>query len=324
MIVRLGARRALVFLVLVAALAAPSAAQIPGLRGALGRAAGRVAGQAVAERIGYADLLRRDPITTALPDARWAAPAFALPRDAGPARPLASLRRGDGGAFVLQPGLYEMHVQSYCLRAGTHGPGRGDGYLYAPPLGPADEVVIAILQNSVRRPDIAQSDIQQLLWAIVARARVEDLSARLGAVAAALLTTRQLATLNRDALSAGVELAMQGAPPLVRQTLEAEQRLRSLLTDGGSFAEMEAAAVLTGAARIGPGSRDVPAGQWSAHPDGYHVRYTPQGYKHTVVQVYVEPRGRGVGRLFDPATHIAVPGNTSQQRLAQSARPYGD
>lgn len=314
--------RILPLCVLALALSSCSSGGLSGIRDSATRTVAGTVGRAAADRVGYTDLLDREPITTKLADARWAAPAFSLPASAGRARPLADLQQTAEGFFVLREGLYSMHVQSYCLHAGTHGPGSGDGYLYAPPLGPADDAVMSILRNSVRQPRIAQRDIQLLLWAIVARAQVEDLDGSLRAVAAQLLTPRQLATLNRDALSAGMDLAMQGAPPAIRRTLEAEQRLRTLLTTGGSFADMERAAVLSGAVGLGPGSRTVPSGQWSLHPDGFYVRYDPQGYTNTIVQVYVAPRSAAIGRPLDLATQIAVPGNTSRQRLAQSARPY--
>jgi hypothetical protein len=299
--------------------AAEADAQIPG---ALRRAAGRVVGRAAAG-LTPDELLNRAPITTSLEDARFAAndrDGF-TPRE--PLRQLTSLRRTDNGGFILEPGYFEMHAQSYCLKAGTHGPGGGDGYLYAPPLGPAELAVMSIVRNSVSRPEIPQRDIQLLLWAIIARSQFEDLEHGLQATAARLLTPRQLATLNRDALSTGVTLALGSAPPLVRQTLQAESDLRSMLADpGASFSQMERVAVLAGMAPMGPGSRAVPSGRWSLHPDGYYVRYLPQGYSHTVTQIWVPPGSEGVGKQYDPATHIAVPGNTSRQRLIQSGRVY--
>lgn len=51
---------------------------------------------------------------------------------------------------MLQAGYYVFTDQSYCLHAGTHGPGGGDGYLYAPPKGPAEDAVMSILHNSAR------------------------------------------------------------------------------------------------------------------------------------------------------------------------------
>ena len=62
------------------------------------------------------------PITTSLEDAKWGAPDRDnfTPREAK--RSLMTLQRTPNGGFVLQPGYYEMHTQSYCLHAGTHGP----------------------------------------------------------------------------------------------------------------------------------------------------------------------------------------------------------
>ena len=104
---------------------------------------------------------------------------------------------------------------------------------------------------------------------------------------------------------------------------EAEAQLRQLLTNpAASFAEMERVAVLAGAVGMGPGSRAVPSGRWSLHPDGYYVRYIPQGYSYTVTQIWVPQGSPAVGKEYDPATHIAVPGNTSRQRLVQSGRAH--
>lgn len=296
-----------------------AAAQIGGLGRTLGRAASRLNVDAV---------LRGDaPITTSLPDARWAVDSLDnfTPRESK--RSMLQLQRTPNGGFVLQPGYYEMNTQSYCLKAGTHGPGGGDGYLYAPTKGPAEDAVTTILRNSVNHPEIQQSDVQTLLWAIIARAKFEDMSAEHKATAARLLTPRQLASLNRTALDMvpgpALEAAMSRVPPLVRQVFQAEAQLRQMLTTPGtSFQQLEAAAVLAGMAPLGEGSRTVPNGRWNLHPDGYYVRYIPQGYSRTTTQVWVPQGSPAVGKEYDPATHIAVPGNTARQRLVQSGRAH--
>lgn len=265
------------------------------------------------------------PITTSLSDAKWGAAdkdGF-TPREA--ARSLLTLQRTPNGGFVLQPGYYILQTQSYCLKAGTHGPGDGDGYLFAPPKGPAEDAVMTILRNAVQRPEIEQHDIQVLLWAIIARAKFEDLQPEMKATASKLLTPRQLAALNRNALDvlSGNALtdALGGVPEPLRQIAQAEAQLRQMMTNpGSSFAEMERVAVLSGAAPLGPGSQNVPSGRWSIHPDGYYVRYLPSGYSSTRVEIWVPQGSPAVGKEYDPATHIAVPGNTARQRLIQSGR----
>lgn len=265
------------------------------------------------------------PITTDLSDAKWgdASKDGFVPPEA--ARSLMTLQRTSSGGFVLQPGYYNLQTQSYCLKAGTHGPGGGDGYLYAPPKGPAEDAVMTVLRSSVQQADIPQQDIQALLWAIIARAKFEDLQPQMKSTAARLLTPRQLASLNRSALDvmSGNALtdALGGVPEPLRQIAQAEAQLRQMMTTpGASFAEMERVAVLSGAAPLGEGSQSVPSGRWSLHPDGYWVRYIPSGYSSTRVEIWVPQGSPAVGKEYDPATHIAVPGNTARQRLIQSGR----
>lgn len=296
---------------------APLNAQIGRLRRAVARAAESVDPRRLLES--------PPPITTNLDDAVWAVDSLDSHNpNPGVFSPLTALARGPHGGFVLRPGHFAMQAQSYCLKAGTHGPGGGDGYLYAPPRGPAEDQVMSIVRNSVQHPGIHQHDIQLLLWAIIARAKFENLQPNLKAVAAQLLTPQQIVTLNRSAwelAGPALEQAMASLPEPAQQVLRAESQLRDMLTSASSsFEDMERVAVLAGVAPRGEGSRDVPSGRWSRHPDGYYVRYLPAGYPSTRVEVWVPEGSPAVGREFDPATHIAVPGNTARQRLIQSAR----
>lgn len=265
------------------------------------------------------------PITTNIADAIYGKDSLDnfTPRE--PKRSLMVLQRTPNGGFVLQPGYYEFHDQSYCLHAGTYGPGGGDGYLYAPTKGPAEDAVMSIVRNSVQHPEIQQHDVQVLLWAIIARAKFEDLEPRLKLTAAMLLTPRQLAVLNRSALQTVQETALRevDVPEPVRVILDAENKLRGMVTSANSsYEQMESVAVLAGLAPRGPGSINVPAGRWSLHPDGYYVRYLPNSYTNTIVQIWVPQGSPAVGKEYDPATHIATPCNTARQRLIQSGRPY--
>ena len=314
--------RRIVFLPILAVILCSVQQQSLGQLGKIKDAAGKLGNKAPGSSL----LEGTPPITTSLSDATFADPS--LDRTPTPGfSSLMSLDRSLGGGFILRAGYYEMHTQSYCLKAGTHGPGGGDGYLYAPPKGPAKDAVVTIVHGSVRHAEIPQQKIQLLLWAIIARAKFENLSPDLKAVAALLLTPQQIATLNRGALDylpgPAHDKAMQSVPGPVRQALEAEARLRQMLTDpNSSFAQMEAVAVLSGAAPLGEGSFQVPSGRWSRHPDGYFVRYLPSSYSHTLTQVWVPEGSEAIGREYDPAMHIAVPGNTARQRLIQSGRAH--
>jgi hypothetical protein len=269
-------------------------------------------------------LAKKAGISTSLADARWGDPSqdSFVPRMAK--RELSGLQHTPNGGFVLQPGYFSFNGQSYCLHAGTHGPGKGDGYLYGPTLGAAKDAVITIVRNSVQHPEIDQHTIQALLWAILSRAKIEDLSSEQKIAAAQLLPPRQLAGLNRgvfDMLTTGP--IADNLPREVRAVMQAEADLRRMLvTPGTSYGELERVAVLAGMAPLGEGSIGVPTGRWSHHPDGYWIRYLPNSYSNTVVEIWVPTDSPGIGKEYDPATHIAVPGNTSRQRLIQSGRAY--
>ncbi|MBE0433311.1 hypothetical protein IBX73_07590 [candidate division WOR-3 bacterium] len=200
--------------------------------------------------------------------------------------------RGPKGGVMLSPGLYESLVQSYCLHAGTYGPSKGDGYSYAPLKGQFATIVQSTIRGSLEHPDIPQHDIQVLLWALIARTKFSDMSAKMQATAAKLLTPKQLFEVNGGALSLIPEeklaAALPDLPPQMQKVLQAEARLRSMLTTvEPTYEQLERVAVLTGIPPIGEGSREVPRGRWSLRPDGFFVRYFPRSYPQTLVQIYV-------------------------------------
>jgi len=209
--------------------------------------------------------------------------------------PLSLQPRATGGEFRVAGGAYAMEVESYCLRAGGYAPGRGDGYLHAPAKGARAAVVRNILHRAQAHPQIEQGQIQVLLWAILSRSKVSDMSGDLLATAKALLTPEEIYQVNGGALglvpSEVLDQAVRKAPPLLGEALEAEAKVRGLLSEGdATYGQIERAAVLAGEAPVGEGSREVPWGRWSYHPAGYFIRYMPHGYPQTVVWVYAPER----------------------------------
>lgn len=228
----------------------------------------------------------------------------------------------DGG-FMLCPGFYEMENMSYCLKAGTHGPSQGDGYMYAPTKGKMDDIVNAILINyASKHPELAQRDVQMLLWAIIARAKFKNLSGKLKVVSGLLLTPEQLVKLNGGYVETlGGEALNKGlvdVPPAVQKVMEAENNIRRLVETGvDSYEDFERFAILAGMAPND--NSEVVRGMWSLHPDGFYVRYFPSGYSRTKTQVYVpDTKGKVV---YNAIGTIACPANTGAQRLAQTNTP---
>jgi hypothetical protein len=270
------------------------------------------------------DILKKPaPITTNFGDVKMEG---SLPETFGNDKkyfPLYDAKRSENGGFVLCPGYYEMMNMSYCLHAGTHGPSQGDGYMYAPTKGDMEDIVDAVLfAHQTKHPEIDQHDVQLLLWAIISRAKFKNLSSRLKTVATLLLTPEQIVklnggyveTLSGEALNKG----LINMPAPMRSVMEAENKIRGLVESGvDDYDQFEKLAVLTG---IAPNDHpEIHRGIWTLHPDGYYIRYFPQGYSRTKVQIYVPEKKGQI--TYNAIKTIACPANTNAQRLAQTNMP---
>ena len=240
-------------------------------------------------------------------------------------QPLYLLPKNPEGGYILCEGYYEMTNKSYCLQAGTYGPSKGDGYMFAPVLGPKQAIVISILKNAEKHAEVTQHDVQILLWTIIARTKFANYAGNVKLTALKLLSTKELTQLEGGALGILpidlLQKAKDQMPAGLQAVFEAENNIRQLVASGNyTYADMEKYAILAGMA---PPRTDVPRGIWTKHPDGYFVRYLPSGYSVTKVQVYVpkELMTAGTKLIYDAAGDIACPANTGAQRLAQTNEP---
>ncbi|MDI6850206.1 MAG: hypothetical protein QME69_10505 [Candidatus Saccharicenans sp.] len=192
----------------------------------------------------------------------------------------------------LLPGLWEGSFQSYCLKAGTYGPGEGDGYAYAPLKGKQADIVANVLKNSVYHPEVDQKDVQLLLWAIIARSKLSECNKEIQKTARILLAPKEYDRLNGGALGKipqpVLNAALQKLPPVARDVFQAEARLREMMVSSvlAPYHEVESVAVRVGDVLPPPDSRDINWGRWSFDPDGYFIRYFPYGYRTTRTQIY--------------------------------------
>lgn len=241
---------------------------------------------------GLDQVLKEKPaLTTSLDDAKLEVP-FLDDFNPASAAPLTEVPYDyEQGWPLVMGGVAEHWAQSYCLHAGRYGPGGGDGYLDAPLAGPLASIIQTVLENSVRHLDVPQRQVQQLIWSILARSRISDLSTELQQAARILLTPEQIRKLDGGALAqipAEVRDQVFGKlPPLVRMALDAEASLRELLASHADFSALEQVAVLSGDPPASEDDRPVPEGRWSFTPEGCFVRYFPEGYSKTRIQLYV-------------------------------------
>ena len=207
---------------------------------------------------------------------------------------LSDLDQNENGDYIVREGLYSAFNKSFCLKAGTYGPSRGDGHLLAPLAGPKAFLVEKLLENWLTRdPSIPQRDVQCLIWAIIARTDVDKMDNRYKLVLARLLDAEDMTklaanSLKDKALELGIDKAKDEIPPEVYKVYAAERDLRSLYSKANStYEQFESYAVLAGIAPAEHLIRETSKARWSWHPNGYFIRMTPHGYSSTKVDVYI-------------------------------------
>lgn len=302
-------------------------AQLGNLSNKVGKAGAAVA----AKELGLDQILKKPAaITTSFEDVNMQGSKMPAEINFKNPQPLSKLPKSPTGGYQLCAGYFELTNKSYCLKAGTFGPSKGDGYMYAPVLGPKEKIVETILRNAESKPSIEQHNIQMLLWAIIARTKFINFSGPIKATAIALLTAKELTELEGGALGLLpgniMEKAKDKLPPAAQAAFEAENNIRNLVASGQyTYADMERLAIQAGMA---PVREDVPAKIWTLHPDGYYIRYIPNGYATTTVQLYVPEdlitNLGGKALSYDAVGDIACPANVGAQRLAQTNETKGE
>jgi hypothetical protein len=222
------------------------------------------------------DLLEEKNITTSIEDAYPVAFWLNDLTDRTPIEP-------EDYNAPLAPGYYKLTVQSYCLKAGTHAPTKGNGHLFAPIKGKRDDLVINILTRSVDHPEVAQHDIQLLLWSIIYGAKFTDLEPGLQMRVKPLLLDAEIAD-----LSIGIkDIPTDILPSGVKETAEFYKSLRQKLVDpASSYEDIERMAVIPGDPPSDLLKRQVDPGNWAYTGDGFYMRIMPDGYQRSVLEIY--------------------------------------
>lgn len=220
--------------------------------------------------------------------------------------------------YILKPGYYILDVKSFCLKAGTYAPGKGDGYLYAPLAGPRKDIINSLVKNWYLHPEISQQNVQALVWGVIAKSSFKNLGPELQLVATKLLSKNELLQLSKMGLDFLPESMMSKAkaslPKPIQMALEAENKIRNFFNSSSSnYADLERLAMLGG---LNPETSEISYGTWGLHPKGYWVSYQPRGYKEMSVKIFV-PETLATAS-FNPSDDVAVPANTGSQRLMVS------
>lgn len=220
--------------------------------------------------------------------------------------------------YILKPGYYTIDLKSFCLKAGTYAPSKGDGYLYAPVKGPKKDIINSLVKNWFLHQEIPQQKVQALIWGVIAKSSFKNLSPDLQLVATQLLTKNELLQLTKMGLDFMPDSVMNKAksslPKPVQVVLDAENKIRNFFSSSSSnYADLERLAMLSG---INPETSEISYATWGLHPKGYWVSYQPHGYQQMTVKIYVPTSVTNA--TFIPSDDVAVPANTGSQRLMVS------
>jgi hypothetical protein len=260
---------------------------------------------------------REEPINTILQGS--------VPSDLQPLSIL-DLPRSQDGAIILSEGMFEGEFRSYCLQPGTPDPTSQDAYRQMPLSGYRKDIVETVLRQSIDRPDLQQRNVQLLLWSVVSGSDYNRLSPSVKSTARELLTPKQVFALQGGMMGVVKAIAASLPESGLNPTFTSMRDLFEL--GNSSYEAYESIAVLRQPSL--KTKADYKTDQWYPQDGGYYVRYFPQGYQRTKIQVYV-PKGSldsdgkksGQYLLFDPINMMAVPANSNAQRLGIGA-PVAD
>lgn len=225
-------------------------------------------------KIGVPDWTPGGSVTTSINDAYPIVPWLNNFDDYGEPQPITD--------FNLKPGYYRTEIQTYCLHAGTYGPTEGSGYLVAPLLGNQRDLISNILLKSESYPNIAQHDIQLLIWGIEAGTKFSDYPVDFQSRVKPLLTSEDIAKLSID-----LTPAFNMVPDELKDAANTYKDMRTRLVNPSSnYQDIENVAVKSGIPTIGPGSKTVNPGNWAYMSNGFYIRTFPVSYPETFIEIY--------------------------------------
>lgn len=236
------------------------------------------------------------------------------------------------GVLNLKPGVYDFNFKSFCLNAGKYGPYRGSGYLLAPLKGGKSEIIRTILKNSASSGNIPQTDVQSLLWAVLANEKYKGFSEDIRLTADKLLEKKDLEVLGKSFLDKIPEPIRAWLWEQIEKRLPEEvvslwnrvNELRIKIRDARTtYEELESIAVRFGKPPVPEKMLEIKEGIWSQIKEGCFARIFPDGYSTTRMQIYVpETDSKSIKDNYSviisgETAHgfVGIPANPNEQRL---------
>jgi hypothetical protein len=246
-------------------------------------------------------------------------------------KPLMGLDRTDDGAFTLKVGMFEAYVQSYTLDMGDVNATKPGGYYPAPIKGTKAKIVASLLKQVELHPDVPQADIQSLLLAIVQNVDLEKMPPQIQQTAARVLPKDTLMQMQGATQAKALEQTLMG---LINQRLARDKNaMQNIQKMKDAQAQMQQNAAQNPLSNSSPDfhteavmTEPVARGTWAQMPGGFYVRYLPDGYARTRLQLIVPSEALAQADpksplTFDPTQYLAVLGIAPGERIGITLRP---
>lgn len=229
---------------------------------------------------------------------------------------LRNLQRTDEGVFLLKAGLFEVHVETFALDTGN----AVGGFYPAPIKGNRGAIIAEVLKNAELHPELSHDAIQELLSGIISGAELKKESVQAQQAGAALLSKEELGQIRgsggggQQVMSwIGKQLAKN---PQVQQAVSgAQNKADEADQKYGVSDAIDSAATATSPspAPTQASGFAIPRGAWVQMPDGFYVRYLPEGAGRMKVQLIVPESAVQYSEIhpigFDPTQYVAVSGS---------------
>jgi|GEM_PF-2520493 len=240
-------------------------------------------------------------------------------------KPLTDLDRTDDGAFILKAGIYEAYVQSYTLDPGDANATKAGGYYPAPIKGAKAKIVSSLLKQIELHPDVQQNDVQQLFFAIVQGVDLEKMPPNVQQTAVRVLPKDIMREMQGAAQAKAFQ---QGLMNILNahaaKDKNAQANQQKMADFNKQIQQMRQQADANAAFNAQPdAAAPVVRGTWVQMPGGFYLRYLPDGFVKTRLQLMVpdEAIAQAQSQLtFDPTQFLAVLGQAPSERIGISMR----
>ena len=263
------------------------------------------------------------PLTTSQKDGMKGMP-YLDGWEPGPFKLLTQADREKDGTYKLPVGAYELHLMSFCCRGYSYGPTKGMGYMLGPWKGKHKGLVQTVMQR-FGASDIPQEDAQELVWAIIARAKPSKMNGGAKRAVMALLKADEIAQLEGYSLDQLNDQLMgrlnSKVSEAMRPVTDAENKFRGMLYQANTpYAELEKLMTPEPNEEL---KSDIPKGRWMLHPKGFMIRFMPERYSKTVVQIVVPRKPEVTRDSLGRITRLeSPPGYISEVTYDDSIKPF--